>query len=47
MYVYAYFWSINPTKYAKLTVGIVGIVGKLFFPRCGASFFRCGASIIS
>ena len=46
MYIYAYFRSINPSEYAKLTVGIVGIDGKLFFPRCGASFFHCGASRI-
>ena len=27
MYIYVYLWSINPSKYAKLTVGIVGIDG--------------------
>ena len=43
---YTYFWSFNPSDYANLTVGIVGIDGKLFFPTCRAPFFRCGASRI-
>ena len=44
MYIYTRFWSINPSEYAKLTVGIDGIDGKYFFTRCRASFSRCRAS---
>ena len=44
MYIYACFWSVNPVECPKLIDGIDGIDGKLFFSRCGASFFRCGAS---